>query len=734
MKRNNEHLMTEEDPVPRIVDAVPARKAETNLSEKELRAIFKAKCEDFNIKMVEKLFQRFLHHQNKKCHKKTFEMENSALGPRAMQVLAESIFRHENIRVVKLAGNPIGDGGAQFISLLLQHSDKIISLDISNCGLGDAGAKLIFGSLRTNKTLMSLNIGNSSGVSRNGLGTASVTELVEMLKENKVLSELSLVMTEMTCDHINMIAGGLKMNKTLQVLNVSSNNMGSKGAICLTQALTGTQLQELYLAANHIRDDFAPHIANMLKQNKAIRVLDVSSNSLTQKFINAISPAIAAEDCSLMSLNVSRNPLGAKGISSLGQALVSNTSLTYLNVSACKLSAAGFADFCFDLRRNQTLVSLIALHNAIRDQGALELANVILEHPTLAEIDVELCEIEDEGALAMFQAVEKSPALRKMSIKNNLIRNGNPIIRAVTENSRVCALNIDYNDIEYKIYEGILRQVAENRKLSKHGQHAKNAEEFAKIRHVNEELMDTRGKIVKVRESLVLMNDELDARKQQLQMGSEQSQTKLGELEKSVEEITAAARDKYNEFHDEAARFNKTVSDLESEVNQLSMKLAREGERRKAVLKNMTSVEDEIRTKEAEYARVQAELEERWRQVKEKYKDARQGVEMAYQMAKTARQETVAAGAEEEEKREVDESTSRKPTKRTSRSKSKAKGKTSRARSKAKAPPEEPKPEPAPELEQTEQTTAEEERNEPEQNEREDVAEAPAAAAIPDKS
>ena len=725
--------MAESEPPPAPA-VVRATKTESNLSERELREVFKAKCEDFNIKMVEKLFQRFLHHQTKKSLKKTFEMENSALGPRAMRVLAESIFRHDSIRVIKLSGNPIGDGGAQYIAALLKQSDKIVSLDISNCSLGDAGSKLLFRALRSNKTLVNLNIGNNSGVSRNALGMGSVGELVLMLQENKVLSELGLVMTELTTDHITMIAGGLAKNKTLQVLNISSNNMGTKGAVCLIGALVGSQLQELFLASNHIRDDFAVHFAKFLGENKTLRVIDVSSNTLSHKFIAAISPALAAEDCSLESLNVSRNPLGAKGIAALGRAIATNMSLKYLNVSACKIPASGFSDFCSDLETNQSLVTLVATHNSVRNQGAVQLAEVIKEHPTLADIDIELCEIEDDGAVALFTAAEKSPALRKMSIKSNLIRNGHPIIRAVTENSRICWLNIDYNDIEYKIYEGILRQVAENRKLIRSGQHAKSEAELEKNKHMNEDLMDTRSKIVKVREELVTMNDELDGKKNQLQADSEQAQTRLTGLEKSVEEITEEARNKYNDLHDEAAKFNKSVAQLETEVNQLSMKLAREGERRKAVLKNMASVDEEIRTKEAEYERELAALEERWKQVKEKYKDSKQGVEMAYHMAKeTARQ--VAANQEEEDKLDDQETASKKSTKR-SRSKAKAKGKgRSKSKAKTKAPEKPPEPEPKPEeAEQAEATTQEEEEahEQPEEERPADLPEAPAAAAIPE--
>lgn len=70
------------------------------LTEKELRAIFEAKCQDFKLTFQEKLFQRFLSRQSNYNSHKVLHLENSGLGPTAAQIVVESIYQHRNIVVV----------------------------------------------------------------------------------------------------------------------------------------------------------------------------------------------------------------------------------------------------------------------------------------------------------------------------------------------------------------------------------------------------------------------------------------------------------------------------------------------------------------------------------------------------------------------------------------------------------------------------------------------------------
>ena len=111
----------------------------------------------------------------------------------------------------------------------------------------------------------------------------------------------------------------------LQVLQISSNSYmsGGAGAEILARGLIHcTQLCELYISDNQIRDDGATALAGTLKHLSNLQVLDVSNNEIRESGCSAIINAL--KDCTkLCTLNVS-------GIASIKLAL--QCLLTLLNL------------------------------------------------------------------------------------------------------------------------------------------------------------------------------------------------------------------------------------------------------------------------------------------------------------------------------------------------------------------------------------------------------------------
>ncbi|OHS92792.1 hypothetical protein TRFO_40913 [Tritrichomonas foetus] len=605
------------------------------LTEMELREIFDAKSQDFGIKPTEKLFQRFLKHRGNQARLKVFEMENSSLGPKAASVLAKVAMNHQNFRILNFAGNSFGNEGAIQFSEFIRLTKTVVSIDLSSNLFTDVGFQSIMRAMNENNSIVDLYIGSSSGVARNTIGIHGISELSKMLMTNRILSLIDLSMTEISSENIEPLAFGLMNNHTLQTLNLSNNNLRSKGAIIIINACKDSSLHELNISNNHITDDVSPHFASFLIENKTLKQLNLSGNNLTQKFTSSISVSLASADCYIKELNLSRNPLGNRGISALAHAMSSNRTLTKLNISACKIQTAGFIEFCNELVHNTSLQSLYVHHNAIRDAGASRLAYVIQDHPTLREIDIELCEIGDSGARDFFAAATDSLTLEKISLKNNLIRDGICIQKAIEKNTKLRYVNIEYNDIDFKIYTEIQRSVALNKKAQIENKNTLSKEEENIINAgYDQELIFVREYIKEERTNIEDLKKELEKTEHDAEVALNSRNNTIANLEQKLDDISNEVNNAINDLRNERLNLEKQNQEIEQEVANINGRLSHETEAFRLDCRNLSNINSKIEEMEETSTKELAELDEKLKNVKDLYRDNRRMLESAFQFAK----------------------------------------------------------------------------------------------------
>ncbi|KAM9294432.1 NACHT, LRR and PYD domains-containing protein 3-like [Gastrophryne carolinensis] len=132
---------------------------------------------------------------------------------------------------------------------------------------------LLASGIKENQTLRKLNLSNSSlqGPHFCGLMTALVTSRIEEL----LLMEAGL--TESSCTHL---ASGISNNHTLRTLDLSGNSLEGPHFSVLTAALKTSRIEKLLLKNSHLTDSSCSHLASGIKDNKNLKMLDLSLNKL----------------------------------------------------------------------------------------------------------------------------------------------------------------------------------------------------------------------------------------------------------------------------------------------------------------------------------------------------------------------------------------------------------------------------------------------------------------------
>jgi Ran GTPase-activating protein (RanGAP) involved in mRNA processing and transport len=452
-------------------------------------------------------------------------------------------------------------------------------------------------------------------------------------------------MSEISPEYVDVFSGGLRANHALQVLTLNTNNIQSKGAIVILKALQETQIRELNLATNHLKDDVSSAFVKFLETSKTIRSLDLSGNNLTYRFTTAIAVPLSSTS-ELQGLNLSSNPLCGRGVAALGNAIAKCRALTFFSVVQCKIEAAGFTEFCRDLEKNATLTRLMLGRNPLRDEGVKALGPVITAHPSLKDLDLELCEISDEGAKYLFPPLSTAPAIERFSVKNNLIREGLMIQKAIADNQRILNFNVEYNDIDFKVLTEIHRLVRVNQKLWRDNQKQRIEEAVIKMAEADGQLKEVRTLITEERQTIAMLIDKLAATKGARIKAEEDKATHIANLEQKLSDVADSADRELTNQRDEQEQLRGQVGKLETEHAALVNKNDREVMNFQRECKGLKQVEKDIDSIKKAAAKGEVDWKNDLISAKMKYKDARQMFEAAYaKMKEDIRQAELAEAA-----------------------------------------------------------------------------------------
>ena len=140
-------------------------------------------------------------------------------------------------------------------------------------------------------------------------------------------AELDLRYQNIGASGAHAIAQALKHNTALKLLNLLSNDIGISGEHALAEMLkVNTGLQKLDLRFNTIGASGAAAIAEALKVNTALTLLNLNGNDIGDDGAVVISEALKV-NTGLATLGLERNNIRASGATAIAEALKVNAAL-----------------------------------------------------------------------------------------------------------------------------------------------------------------------------------------------------------------------------------------------------------------------------------------------------------------------------------------------------------------------------------------------------------------------
>ena len=367
-----------------------------------------------------------------------------------------AIIRHCSVDSLTLCGDQGIEDYVNEIKDCLQMNKKLISLKL--CNITNNGVTKIAEAIRMNTTLQKINISNR--ISNDGAAPFSDSLKYDNMSINKITSEGA-----------KYIAEAIQMNTTLEKLDLSSNAISNDGAAAISDSLQfNISLQELNMSRNEITSKGTKKISKAIQVNKTLKQLDISINKIADEGINFISDALKG-DISLQQLNISHSDITNSGIKVMAEAIQMNLTLQNINISKNHISTEGLLYFMEAVKNNFTLQEVNITHNNVTKSGFTSIKQCIDSLYHRIKIIASWNEIKEEGKLITKISTSCSPDSIEEDVWSFDEYDADHLVMCLSEclkeDNTVQKVNMNRYNIDNKITSKGAIKVAEAIKMNK---------------------------------------------------------------------------------------------------------------------------------------------------------------------------------------------------------------------------------------------------------------------------
>jgi len=163
---------------------------------------------------------------------------------------------------------------AKLFSDCMRMTQSLVYLSLPGNLIDDDLISILIKGLILNKTITQLDL------SHNKITNAGARKIAKYLLSNEVLTHLNLADNMIPYEGSRFLAQALKVNKVLKHLSLKLNRLDDKAGskLCIDLLNNSSNLESLSLSSNSLGHMFCESLAEFLKLNTSIKILDISCN------------------------------------------------------------------------------------------------------------------------------------------------------------------------------------------------------------------------------------------------------------------------------------------------------------------------------------------------------------------------------------------------------------------------------------------------------------------------
>ena len=395
-----------------------------------------AECFHYNINEVQ---QKIHHYNSTRC------LESSSFNTSLEVIYLEMLRKQVDNDKKCFNDNPIYLNAKNFnFAQKIHHYFKDNSFYKTN----GQEAKEKLAQINASKMISSLYILEKVKVidlENNNIDEDTSFELATALHSNNVLEQLWLRGNKLNTAGALYILNSLEYRTTLQVLDMSYNNIGSQSADDIAAVIDNNPLiNQLWLDGNDFHSTGTITICNALKKIRTLSILSLCNNGISDDAADELS-AVITQNVLLEDLLLSNNQLHSTGIKIITESLSKLIKLRKLDLFNNNIGKEGASSLAIVINNSPTLQDLFLSSNNLETSGALEICNALSHINSLHVLTLSNNNISDEVTSQLIEVLNNNHLYALLTGGNGL-ECGSLKIAQVIKNDNIAMQLLDFSN------------------------------------------------------------------------------------------------------------------------------------------------------------------------------------------------------------------------------------------------------------------------------------------------
>eukprot|EP00659_Diplonema_papillatum_P005619 gene5619-8569_t len=402
--------------------------------------------------------------------------------------LCDALRGNTAVTALDLSKNYIETDGCHGLASLLETNPPIRRVDLTQNHLTDEGCNSLLQALDANDTLTELLVSPSPLLSKRAAENlavavalnsrpAALKAAISAVRMGAVqLLDLSFggddfrdlehqPARKLDCWAAKRVAEVLAKCRSVTELRLRSQQVGDEGAVALAEMLRlNDRIDVLDLFDNAVTDVGAGALAACIDDNNTVTVINVKANCVSQTgvfalerrllenrqplFLKKCLRKLADDDPTMVALSLDEHEscryYDDLSASMLAECLGGNTHLTSLDLSNNAFTDVGVHVLADMLGKNEGIRTLNLSHNRIGGLGAKHLAEALRGNRSVASLVLKDCGLDDRGGEELADAVAQNDSITHLDLSDNwaIKESGATFVRAVQCNCNLKSLDL----------------------------------------------------------------------------------------------------------------------------------------------------------------------------------------------------------------------------------------------------------------------------------------------------
>jgi len=387
-------------------------------------------------------------------------ISHNSIDEEGAKYIAKSLESANNLEILTLNSNNIKDNGCLNLAKGLESNDSLVELyldynKITNIGVNHLSKVLV---KKENFMLLSLSTNGiteinddfyllfnwvkSIKISDNPLKPEEILKLFMATANNRLFKNLRFKIVDI-CQYQSLISNDnlkffdLSFNnksnlsliknilflKNISKLNLQKNNLCDKDIQCIVDYAKeySPPLKELLVQSNNIGIEGSKAIAELMKDNKHLKVLNIADNPLLSEGINNICDSLINHKNILSEFLINYTKCGDYCVNKIINMIKNNKKLIVLSIMGNKFTNRGTDQILSSLRMNNSLKKLSLGSNYINSKSFINLADYLSFNKSLLILEIKSSKFGDNMLKKLSKIFLYNKTLLNIFLVDNLL-------------------------------------------------------------------------------------------------------------------------------------------------------------------------------------------------------------------------------------------------------------------------------------------------------------------------